>query len=135
MPVNLWPAFLVLGFLVGLWFIQRRSATNRARALMLDTKNPDASREQLQSIFAAEEAKEQAQRAQLWNDAQTSLRAAQKLRRRLQYDLEQEDELRKLLANAPTKPSAEEWAQIQRDREDVVEQLARVDTLISRLRT
>jgi hypothetical protein len=102
---------------------------------MLDTKNPDASREQLHAIFAAEEAKEGAQRAQLWHDAQTNLRAAKQLRRYLQNDLEGDDEVRKLVASSPTKPSAEEWEQLQRDRVELMEQIARVDALISQLRT
>jgi hypothetical protein len=101
---------------------------------MLDTKNPEASREQLHAIFAAEEAEEKAERAQLWNDAQTNVRAAKRLRLRLQNQLEEEDEIRRLVANSPTKPSAEEWEQLQRDRVELVEQIARVDALISRLR-
>jgi hypothetical protein len=100
---------------------------------MLDTKNPGASRQQLHAIFAAEEAKQKAERAQLWNEAQTDLRAAKKLRRSLQTDLEEEDEIRRLVANSPTKPSAEEWGQLERDRVELVDQIARVDALISRL--
>ena len=134
MPTSFWPALLALGVLVGLWFIQRRSATNRARALILDTKNPEASRDQLHAIYAAEEAKEKADRARLWNDAQTNPRAAKELRRRLQTDLEEEDEIRKLVGDSPTKPSAEEWEQLRRDRVELLEQIARVDALISRLR-
>jgi len=36
MPVNFWPAVILLGFLIALRFITGRSAANRARALMMD---------------------------------------------------------------------------------------------------
>jgi len=134
MPANFEVTLVLLGVLVALRFITQRSATNRARALMMDTTDPAGSKEQLRSLFAADEAKEAAQRAELWRKAQSNLRAAKELRRRLQTDLDEEDEIRQLVANAPTKASTEELKQLEQDRVDLVTQIARVDALISRLR-
>jgi len=102
---------------------------------MSETKDPSGSRDELHALFAAEDRKEKAHRAERWNQAQTSVSAAKDLRRRLQVDLEEEDEVRRLVANGPTKPSAEEWTRLQQDRVELLEQIARIDAMINRLRT
>jgi|SRR5712664_1594849 len=135
MPLSFAVALLILFVLIALRFITRRSATAQMRALITDTKDPAASRARLRTLFAAEQTKETTRRAELWQEAQTNVRAAKDLRRRLQADLDEEDEVRTLLADSQSRPSAEELKQLQQDRTGLLEQIARVDALISRLRS
>jgi hypothetical protein len=120
MPVNFELGLVLLVFLVALRFITGRGAASRARALMMDRQNPAAAKHELHALFAVEEETEKAHRAELWQHAQTSVRAAKELRRRLQTDLEEEDEIRALATKAADKPSPEEWKQLQQDRIDLV---------------
>ena len=96
---------------------------------MKDATYPEG-QDELRALFVAEEAKEVAQRAELWREAPSNVRAAKELRRRLQGDLEQEDEIRQMVANAPGKASAEELRQLEQDRVELLEQIRRVEALI-----
>ena len=89
-------------------------------------------REKLRALFADEEKKEVARRADLWHRAPSNARAAKELRRLLQSDLEFEDKIRRDLAASATKPTSE-LKQLDEDRAKLIEQLARVDALIDHL--
>jgi len=100
---------------------------------MTDTKDPDGSREQLRALFGAEEAKDQAHRSELWQQAQTDRGAAKELRRLLLADLEADEEIRRDLVNSGTPIPAKEVEKMKEYRLELVEQLSRVEALMYRL--
>ena len=129
MPANFAVAVVLLVILAVFWVRERNSVDGQARRLMTDTKDPQASRQKVRQLFAAQAAKEKAQRAALWHEAQTSIRAAHELGRRIREDVKGQELVRAQLSEG----DAEVRRALDQERAEAEEQLARLEVLIHQL--
>jgi hypothetical protein len=131
MPTQFILALGILGFLLALRFIERRSTTGRIRTLMTGEQTPE-SRQQVHELLAQDAAKETQRRARLWDEAHTSIRSARELRRLLEADLNGKQQVRQHLANRPN--TADAVHQLNLDCQELAKQLETIDAQLRQLR-
>jgi hypothetical protein len=94
---------------------------------MTDTKHPEESRRKLRELHAAASGEEKAHRAELWRRAETSVRAARELDRRIRQDIEGQELIRSHLSGLAD--GGEARRAVDEDRAEAEKQVARLSTL------
>ena len=124
----------ILVVLFGLWLGKRRAdrmiPPELAEAMRLEKSDPAKSAFLADSYFMREAARDEKERAQLWDRTPNDLAAAEELRRRLLQDLETDAQARKELGNS-AKP--ELLRTLEESRRTARDQIARLDAMILRL--
>ena len=124
----------ILVVLFGLWLGKRRAdrmiPPELAEAMRLEKSDPAKSAFLADSYFMREAARDEKERAQLWDRAPNDLAAAEELRRRLLQDLEADAHAQKELGNS-AKP--ELLRTLEESRRTARDQIGRLDAMILRL--
>lgn len=120
-------ALILLGTMALLFVINRRKADGSVRRLLSDIKDSEAADQRLQEWLAADVAREQGERAALWQRAQTDRRAAEELSRRLRDDLEAQATFRRELTPGPD--AGETHRILNEQRAEAERQLADLNAL------
>ena len=128
---------MCLAVVLILFLVFRRSRLRRTpeltKALELAEKDPAAGREQLAAYFQKEAAEERARRSALWAQAQTDIRAAKDLRRRLLEDLKTDEFARREISKDPNAPGVA-LQDIDTSERNTRQELAKIDALIAALK-
>jgi len=124
----------ILVVLFGLWLGKRRAdrmiPRELAEAMRLEKSDPAKSAFLADSYFMREAARDENERAQLWDRAPNDLAAAEELRRRLLQDLETDAHAQKELGNSA---KSELLRTLEESRRTARDQIGRLDAMILRL--
>src|SRR5437667_3451799 len=114
----------ILVVLFGLWLGKRRAdrmiPPELAEAMRLEKSDPAKSAFLADSYFMREAARDEKERAQLWDRAPNDLAAAEELRRRLLQDLETDAQARKELGKFAKPERSEEHTSELQSHHDLV---------------
>jgi hypothetical protein len=111
----------------------REELAERMQAVMTNPKDPVELRQQFKELVAEEGPKELARRAKLWHEAASSVRAARRLQRDIEDELDAIDDIRRYAAKH--RPEDNEGMQgLELYRREIEQELVRAETLIRQLR-